>query len=175
LIIVPVLIGDAYVDRLLIHAVCTRGRGRIRLAGNIPEGVEDEINKITACAQCLADYGEFKFPDLSNHDIRVTFSFEKHDYPVRGSSYALGLGVSILSAFSGRIPPADLCFSAGLDEQWSTLPVEGIDAKRSIGTRAIMLHHTQLNLFESKIDQIPVSSLPEAWSVLTYGDPRGNL
>jgi predicted S18 family serine protease len=169
---VPVVLHDG-IDFLDITGRMRRGRGDIFISGPVSPEVEDEIQKAIRFAAELSDLGEFVFPDLSCVDIHLAFTCRLSQLPVVGTSYGLGLGVEILRLFSARSFPVDCCYTGELTDDGSTAPVGMLPSKRAAAAREgfgrIFLPAEQLDFFCSVIDQSPVESIYQAWTVLTYG------
>jgi ATP-dependent Lon protease len=169
---IPVILNDG-TDILRINGSVRRGNGCITLTGPVSLEIENELEKALSHAQCIADLGEFRFPDLSNVDIHLTFSCQSSELPVSGASYGLGLGIEILRLLSGRRWTDNQCYTGCVDERGDVVPVEGFKRKlhcaAAAGFSRIFVPHDQLDYFSPEIAQVPVESLFEAWSVLSYG------
>lgn len=169
---VPVVLSDG-IDFLDITARFRRGRGDIIVSGLVSPEVENEFEKVVSFAAELADLGEFEFPDLSRLDLHLNLTCRFSQLPVVGTSYGLGLGVEILRLFSARNFPTDCCYTGELDADGRATPVGMLPSKRAAAAREgftrIFLPSQQLDLFCSVIDQSPVESIWQAWTILTYG------
>jgi len=169
---IPVVFDDSTTDILDISARLKRGRGGIFISGNISSEVEYEIHKAIFHSAQLADFGEFKFPDLSLNDLHIDFACRFSDAPIIGQSYGLGLGVELLRLFSGRSFNASFCYTGCVDANGCVVPVEKLREKchgaAGRGFDRIFLPTIQLDFCQREIRQVPVATIFEAWGVLGY-------
>jgi ATP-dependent Lon protease len=169
--------GIVLLDRLALSLAIScdlqRGRGNVTIQGPITSEIEDVYRRsINACC-ILADYGEYDLPDLEGTDILLRFAVNGgDDIPVGGESYGLALASVLASSFARRTISPSLAFVGGIAEDGTVQRIEGIDPKRrqarGLGYGQLMLPAGQLDFFSQDIDQIPVATIFEAWSVLRY-------
>lgn len=173
MISVPVLVNTD-VDILQIQATLKRGSGEILISGLFAEGIEDEITKAIRFCTELADLEEFKFPNLTIHNLIISFSCKLSELPVDGRSYGLGLAVELLRVFSRRSFRNSTCYTGLLLPDGKIGTVRGFQEKLNgaakNGFSRAFVPASQLDFFNSEISQIPIDTIYEAWTRLVYED-----
>ncbi len=147
------------------------GQGDIYVEGLVTEEFE-RIYRQSFSAVCdLIDLGEIPSTDFSGVDVHCSIRHSVADVPITGDSYGLLLGLSLACAFSQIELNPELCVTGALGEGNGVLPVGAIEEKRAgaeaLGFTMLMLPKSQLDFF-STINQLPVESLYEAWTVVNY-------
>jgi predicted ATP-dependent serine protease len=147
-----------------------RGCGDVIIHGPVTQEVEDVFRKALSTALDLADLGEYA-PPSHRQDIILHFEVAGGDLPVGGESYGLALALVLATEFAGRTLSEALAITGSLGENGTVLGVAGCPRKvassRTLGFGRIMLPASQLDMFAS-VDQIPVATVYEAWSVVSY-------
>jgi ATP-dependent Lon protease len=171
-----IVLLDNLALRLEISCDLKFGGGDVIIRGPITTEIEDVYRRALNACCTLSDYGEFVLPDLERTDICLRLAVNGgDDIPVGGASYGLALALVLASSFAGRAVSAQLAICGGIAEDASVQRVEGIDKKRRqarrLGYGQLMLPCGQLDFFSRDIDQIPVSDIYQAWTVLRYAQP----
>lgn len=166
------VVYEGLVCPLEVSVAISTGVGEVSVSGPITEEFEHVFQNAFNASCLLAEWGEFPLPNFAirNLHIGITTSVGA---PIGGQCYGLLLAIVLAGAYCGRSPRDSIAITGGIDENGEVLPVGDIDTKRShaaeAGVSILMLPASQLDFFNRTIDQIPVATVFEAWSVLRYG------
>jgi ATP-dependent Lon protease len=175
------LSGIALLDGLPFRVQCSivlrKGDGDIYISGPVDNTIEESINESIGFANTICDHEGIKFPSLGNKNILVRIGLPLSHAPIVGPSLGLLLGLQLTFAITGRRPPYHAFVTGELNSKGDVFAVGGIAAKRKgaaeLGGERLVLPASQLDFFSTEIIQIPVTSIFEAYSILTYGDKSG--
>jgi ATP-dependent Lon protease len=150
-----------------------RGRGEILVSAFTDTNIEEVINYAIGFADTILGFEERPFPDLSVYDLTVRLRTPATSTPITGRSYELLLCLELILTFLGRGPTVSACVTGQVDDTGGVLDVGGIGEKRrgakQLGFDRIILPGSQLDFFSTEIIQIPVSTIFEAYTAVTYG------
>lgn len=171
---VPIL-DNSRIEVLEIVAMLRAGTGNVTITGPITQEIENVYARAVELSYSLSDLGEFPEPQLNDHDLHIRFKCSTSDAPIGGESYGLGLFVCLAGLFSGRSPQVGDGFTGILGESGEVLAVDEIESKRlgapTVGITRLFLPGGQLSFFCRSVNQCPVQSVFECWSVLRYESP----
>lgn len=148
------------------------GTGDVTVSGLVTDEFESIYRRSFSAVCDLIELGEIPEPDFSGLDIHFSLRHSIPDIPIAGDSYGLLLGLSLALGFEQMELNPAICVTGALGENGRVLPVGGITEKRlgakALGFERIILPGSQLDFFNQDIAQMPVESIYEAWSIVSY-------
>ena len=149
--------------KIRIDVSFTKGTGQLYCRG--PVGQDFHVTIRAALTALFTNLNEETF---STQDLYL--HIDMADVPVVGGSYGLALCVAVFAAATQNEVPSHIVFTGCVGPAGEVIRVEKIKDKckaaRDLGFSTIMLPNTQLDMRSDIIDQIPVHSIYQAFSLL---------
>lgn len=169
-----IVLVDSFPFRLELSTQFKPGTGQVIISAPLADNaIEEIINHGIAFAERIAELEEVPFPNLSDHDLTIRLRTPGSDSPICGRSYGLLLCLGLALAAQRRCPNVSAAVTGGVDEDGKVLDVGCIGLKRKaaaeFGMQRLILPAAQLDFFSQEIIQIPVTSIYEAYTAVTYG------
>ncbi len=166
------VIEGSEIFRLEVIAVSRPGTGHITISGPITQEFEHVLESTIRCIYLLSELGEFPDPKLDCRDLHLGLRAPSTESPIGGESYGLALFACLTGLFSGTSISDNDAFTGAVSEGGRISPVERISEKRSacpkLGIGRLFIPGCQLDFFCSTVNQCPVDTVFECWSVLHY-------
>lgn len=167
-----IVLIDDFPFRLDCKVSLRKGKGDILISAFTNDNIEEVINNAINFSYDLSFYLEREFPDLSLYDLLIKLYCPGTDSPITGGSYGLLLSLGIMLALTKTRPTIKAVVTGYVDGVGQVLDVGGMSKKRQgavkLGFDRIVLPTSQLDFFSKEIIQIPVSSIYEAFTAVTY-------
>lgn len=168
------VVYESQILPLAIQITIAEGIGEVLVTGPIDQNFEENFRRAFSFVHDLSDMEEIKLPDLSAHDILVSFKIPIPDVPILGDSYGLALAIGLACGLSFRTIRPTLAITGGITEAADVVPVGDINQKRAaargLGFDLLVLPASQLDFFNTSIAQLPASRAFDVWTSLTHDD-----
>lgn len=157
------------------HVQVKPGRGDIIILGQIEPAIEETINNAIRWANLIHSLEDDSkdFPNLGDRSLRISLGVRDYPTPILGPSYGLLLGLAIVLALLGRRQTLHPYVTGGVDEDGVVQNVGGISQKRKgvkqLGGSHLILPAAQTDFFSGDVVQIPVRTIFDAYTAVTYG------
>lgn len=162
-----IVLTEDFAYKLGVSALFAKGNGYLKVDGKVTTSIKVVMYAVIETIKALEDYVDGLDASFfrAERDLHVTISSRGAD-PVGGESYGLPLAMAITAAMLRKEIPSDICFTGIITPSGEVATVEDIARKRTfaaaLGFKKIVLPDTQLDYFNSEINQCPVNSLMAA-------------